>query len=324
MKKFFEGIQFIGQSISLSARIIPSMVSPLVYLAVILALLLIFQVSPVRACTEPGCTFDSNVQDTNDGKAGDIFTYCGEKGNNSLGTWVNPKDVPELKGDKGEKGDTGANGRDGLDGAKGDKGDNGDTGAAGKDGLNGLDGQDGRDGLNGSDGAKGDTGPAGKDGLDGVKGDQGDPGKAGNDGADGAVGPQGAKGTDGKTPVKNVDYKDGDQGAKGDTGLTGPQGRGLKDRYEIVGELRVLDTKHTTWSLQAGRDVNNDNNIFQGRLTIKLGKSYEERRIEELEKKISTLVPDGSETTVIKNEKGEVISMSIHDSSYGGSITKKF
>ena len=103
------------------------------------------------ACTGDDCKQDSQVFDSNDGKVGQVLTYCGEKGNNSIGTWADPS---FLKGEKGDKGDTGA------------------PGVAGQNGTNGQDGYtpvknvdyfDGKDGLNGQDGAKGDTGANGKD-----------------------------------------------------------------------------------------------------------------------------------------------------------------
>jgi len=185
------------------------------------------------ACVGNDCEFDSNVQDTNDGgNKGYIFTYCGEKGNNSLGTWVNPKDVPELKGAKGDKGDRGATGATGS------------QGVAGQDGLNGVDGENGSDGQNGEQGETGSTGETGAEGK---------------------------------------------EGSKGDVGLTGQQGKGLEDRQEGILEIRVLDTKNTTWSIYNGYDFNNQINITGVKVTIKFGTSYEEREITKLQQRIEAL-----------------------------------
>jgi hypothetical protein len=137
------------------------------------------------------------------------------------------------------------------------------------DELAGKDGIDGKDGLNGKDGENGQDGINGVDGKDGVKGDKGDK---------------------------------GDRGKKGDRGLRGfkgEQGKGLEDRYEFITEARLLDTKKTTWSIYAGRDFNNDVNIVGAKCVIKFGKSYEERRIEELEKRINMMVEEENEVEVV-------------------------
>ena len=70
------------------------------------------------------------VKDNNNGNKGYIFIHSGDiQGKyNDVGTWVDIKEVPELKGDKGEQG------------------------IAGKDGytpVKGVDYFDGKDGLNG-------------------------------------------------------------------------------------------------------------------------------------------------------------------------------
>lgn len=132
----------------------------------------------------------------------------------------------------------------------------------GKDGENGLDGQDGY------------TPVKGVDYFDGIDG---------QDGIDGKIGDKGDKGDTGKT---------GKNGNKGDRGLQGEQGRGLEDRYELIGEVRFLDTRKTTWSIYAGHDFNNDVNIFGAKCIIKLGRSYEERRLDKLEEKIRTLTEE--------------------------------
>jgi hypothetical protein len=124
------------------------------------------------ACIGDECKKDSNIGDINDGNKGYIFTYYCEKGNESLGKWVDPS---FLKGDKGDKGDTGEQGIQGLSGIDGLNGLNGidginglpgEQGIQGEPGLNGLDGLPGEQGIQGDKGDKGDTGEVGKDGLD--------------------------------------------------------------------------------------------------------------------------------------------------------------
>jgi len=253
-------------------------------------LVLVLMVGVSYACTGNDCDFDSNVQDTNDGNRGYIFTYCGEKGNNSLGTWVDPS---FLKGEKGDKGDTGA------------------TGLAGRDGLDGINGIDGEDGLNGTNGING------VDGKGGAKGDTGSQGEQGIQGVKGDVGLTGATGEKGNT---------GDTGSKGDEGKEGKkgeQGKGLEDRYEVIGEIRVLDTRKTTTSIYAGRDINNDVNIVGIKFTYKLGQSYYEKKINELESKINNM-DEQTTQTIVKDKNGDVVSMSISNTNKNASFIHSF
>lgn len=101
----------------------------------------------------------------------------------------------------------------------------------------------------------------------------------------GKDGLNGKNGIDGKTPVKGVDYNDG-QSIKGDTGASG---KGLENRVEGIVEVRILDTKKTTWSIYGGCDFNNKVNIIGAKLTIKIGKSYIDKKIEQLEKRLNLL-----------------------------------
>lgn len=179
-----------------------------------LAYLILGGLLGVFACEGNGCRIDGVVMDSNDGESGDIFTYDCNKGNIDVGKWVNPTEVPELKGEKGDKGDRG---------------------------LRGFIGKSGADGEDGATGDKGDTGATGK------KGNKGD---------------------------------------RGLRGLQGERGKGLDDRYELMVEGRVLDTKRTTWSIYAGRDINNDVNIYGVKVTVKFGKSYEERELEKIKEEI--------------------------------------
>jgi hypothetical protein len=61
-------------------------------------------------------------------------------------------------------------------------------------------------------------------------------------------------------------------------------------QYNVEGVLRVLDTKRTTWELYDTYNTRNNKMIAIGaRITIKLGKSYTDRKIEELEKRIQAI-----------------------------------
>jgi hypothetical protein len=102
--------------------------------------------------------------------------------------------------------------------------------------------------------------------LKGVKGDTGQQG-IGIDGKNGAEGKTGTNGKDGQS-------------------IQGERGKGLKNQYKVGIEFRILDTKHTTWATYMNRDFNNGINEVGVKLTIKLGKSYELRKIEELERKL--------------------------------------
>lgn len=128
-----------------------------------------------------------------------------------------------------------------------------------------LQGEDGEDGQDGEQGDKGDTGERGRRGITGETGAIGEQGEQGE---------QGEKGDEGK------------KGDKGNRGLQGLRGKGLEDRYEAILEGRILDTRKTTWSIYAGNDFNNNVQIYGVKCTIKFGRSYEERRLDELEKKL--------------------------------------
>jgi len=231
--------------------------------------------------------YAGGVTDNNNGNKGYILVSTGEdNGANSIGHWTDPS---FLKGDTGERGETGATGqdgqggRDGIDGQAGINGQDGQAGINGQDGQVGLDGQDGQAGINGQDGQ---AGINGQDGQTGVAGQVGEVGKTGDTGTMGEKGNAGDKGEEGK---------------KGEQGLQGERGKGLEDRVELIGEVRLLDTKRTTWSVYAGHDVNNKVGIFGAKVVVKLGRSYEERRLDDLEARLNILQP---QTT---NENIEVV-----------------
>jgi len=269
--------------------------------------------SNTLACVGEDCKLDSNVQDTNDGNKGYIFTYDCEKGNNSLGTWVDPKDVPELKGERGETGATGATGQAGRDGRDGQAGyipiKNVDyfDGIDGKAGLNGTDGKDGQAGYtpikgtdynDGKDGAVGETGSQGETGQDGQTPVKGVDYKDGKDGLNGV---------DGKTPIKNIDYFDGINGLNGANGkdvdpktvnelnnkIDNNSNRINKleeSQYIVGGVVRIKSTKK--WDVDLFADYSTNRQMIDRsgiRFTYKVGTSYTDKRINDLEKRLNNL-----------------------------------
>lgn len=145
---------------------------------------------------------------------------------------------------------------------KGEKGDQGDVGPQGPQGIAG------QDGLNGIDGLDGYTPIKGTDYFDGAPG------------VDGVIGAQGEKGNTGD---------EGKTGKQGEQGIQGLPGKGLKDRIELIGEVRILDTKKTSWSVYAGQDVNNRASIVGAKVVFKLGSSYEQRELEKLQTRLDKL-----------------------------------
>lgn len=108
-------------------------------------------------------------------------------------------------------------------------------------------------------------------------------GAAGTNGADGAVGNTGANGSKGDT---------GETGQKGDKGDKGEPGDNGEHRLtvNIGAEVRWYDWKHVAVASGYRYDVNHHSHtvdavIFQ----IKLGRSYEDRRLDALQKKLDRL-----------------------------------
>ena len=115
----------------------------------------------------------------------------------------------------------------------------------------------------------------------------------GEDGADGQDGINGADGTDGQAGTNGINGEvgnngiDGVNGTNGIDGANGQDGKGLKNQYKAGVDFRVLDTRKTAWNIYYNSDFNNQIDEVGVKITIKLGKSYEERKIEELEKKLA-------------------------------------
>jgi len=195
------------------------------------------------ACWGSGCKTDDNVMDSNTGNAGYILTYDCRKGNTDVGKWVDPSNIPELKGEKGDKGD---------------RGERGFRGATGQTGTDGINGQDGTDGKRGKKGKKGDTGNDGTDGEQGEKGNEGEEGKEGNDG------------------------EEGKEGEKGEQGLQGLQGKGLDDPLELQYEAVIKSWKRVDLSAYYIHDFNNDLNTIGVKIKHYWGKSWSERELEKV------------------------------------------
>ncbi len=93
---------------------------------------------------------------------------------------------------------------------------------------------------------------------------------------------KGEKGDKGEQGITGT----GEQGERGLRGYRGYTGKGLKDQYKVGVELRIVDTKHTTWATYYNRDLNNKSNEVGIKCTIKLGKDYLDRKLEELERRV--------------------------------------
>jgi len=132
---------------------------------------------------------------------------------------------------------------------------------------------------------KGDKGDTGEQGIQGISGLTGDKGEQGSIGEQGLSGIDGKNGLNGKEGLKGADGKKGTDGKDGKQGLRGYTGKGLKNRQEAQLEVRIIDTKHTSWAVYGIYDFSNQISTIGAKCTIKIGKSYEEKLIEQLLKK---------------------------------------
>lgn len=78
----------------------------------------------------------------------------------------------------------------------------------------------------------------------------------------------------------------GATGAQGEVGPTGLTGKGLDDQYKAGLELRLFDEKHTALRVYYNYDFNNEVSEVGMKVEIKLFKSYLDRKIEALEKRL--------------------------------------
>ena len=266
-----------------------------------------------------GVSFAGGVQSDNSGNAGYLFVATGENhGKDSIGVWTDPS---FLKGQDGAIGEQGIQGVAGQDGYTPIKGVDYFDGENGLQGLQGIQGERGEIGLTGSQGEVGVSGSNGSDGLNGEQGLQGLQGVAGQIGEQGLQGLTGQTGSDGKNGEQG---KTGNDGKEGKQGIQGERGKGLEDRYEVIGEVRLLDTKRTTWSVYAGRDFNNNINIIGAKVTVKIGRSYYEKKIDALEAKVNNMVPEQVTETITKDKDGNVVSIHMSNNDRGASFSHSF
>lgn len=273
----------------------------------------------------PKYIFDDNVSPNQNGEQivnGKYYIpvmYNG--GNNGTDTdYIYVSDLKGAKGDQGiqgvqgntgatgatgatgQKGDTGSQGVQGIQGVKGEKGTTGSTGAqgvAGSQGIQGVSGHDGNNGTNGINGTNGVNGPAGTNGVDGKDGLNGQDGANGTNGVDGATGPQGDKGDKGDKGNDGAGVNPNLlNGLASSTTANGISVNDLNNRitnlertqYIIGAVIRIHDSRK--WQINAFIDYSATRNKVSStgiRFTYKIGKSYEEARLDELEAKILKL-----------------------------------
>jgi len=233
------------------------------------------------------------IKDDNDGNKGYILINTGTlQGGNDVGHWTDIKDVLELKGEKGDIGDTGLQGIQGL---------TGDRGEQGLQGINGI------DGLNGEQGIQGDIGDTGEQGY---------------------------------TPIKNVDYFDGLNGKDGkdvdpkevkrlDSRIDDVSNRLSKlERTQFVLEtsFRIVDTKRVTLRPFFRQNfTRNKIDVVGLKIDIKLGRSYEEKLIEKVNRRLDLLEKTIGNAPIIEkviDTKGNIKSITI--SANGLNVRGKF
>ena len=132
--------------------------------------------------------------------------------------------------------------------------------------------------------------------ADGGDDDGGSQGPQGPQGVQGPAGPQGIQGAKGNSGTNGSNGTNGVNGSNGTNGLNADS-----PGSRFLGELdvRLWDTKYTSlyafdsYNFNDGHDqdfIMDGRNAFYGfKFVVKFGKSYEEQRIEELEKKIEAL-----------------------------------
>jgi hypothetical protein len=154
---------------------------------------------------------------------------------------------------------------------RGDDGDGG--GIPGPQGPQGVQGPQGIPGLQGPMGFIGPMGPQGRPGFNGANGVNGTQGVAG------AMGATGAQGQTGKA------------GAAGVQGPAGPAQDvpAIDPRLDV--EVREYDAKHWAMSSYAsfGMQSGTSRYIVGQRLTLKLGRSSEQRELDQLRKEVEQL-----------------------------------
>lgn len=219
------------------------------------------------------------VKDNNDGNAGYVLVNTGTKnGQSDVGTWTNPS---FLKGDTGEQGI---------------------QGLAGEDGLDGINGRDGIDSKDGEVGPKGDRGDMGIPGTPGVEGEQG------------AAGIEGKQGIEG---IKGIDFDPAtlnEQNSKLDN-MNSRINKLERTQYVFQGEVRLFDTRKWTGKPFVRYNIQRHKVDTVGFiLTYKMGKSYEGRQMELLNKRLDRM--EKAQPAVVEkhyNANGTLRQISIHD-----------
>ena len=92
--------------------------------------------------------------------------------------------------------------------------------------------------------------------------------------------------------IKGEKGDNGEQGIRGEDGLQGTQGMtGNTLNNQHIGSvgIRLWDCKRHLGMISYGRDFNNDYNIFEAKIIIKLGTSYTDKTIAEQNKRIKVL-----------------------------------
>lgn len=199
--------------------------------------------------------YAGGVVDNNNPTAGDILVGVSSNGASSIGHWTDPSFL------KGDKGDTGATGLTGT---------NGNTGTQG---IQGVAGQNGGNGFQGEQGVKGD------------KGDKGNTGATGSQGVHGEdVNPETVNNINNNINTTNQNVANTNNRIDDLNNRVGK----LEKPQAIVGlVLRVQDSRK--WQTNLFIDYSATRNavaMYGIRFTYKMGKSYEERRLDELEAKL--------------------------------------
>lgn len=231
------------------------------------------------------------------------------------------------QGIQGIKGDTGPQGVAGAQGATGAAGTNGSNGLNGKDGKDGAQGPKGDKGNVGATGAVGPQGVTGTNGVDGAKGDKGDKGDTGATGLVGTIEANGgSNGTATNADTLDVvgeGVKVSQTASTAKLDLNGLQtiqsidnskkitnlnnsitnlnnrvdaqqhsiDRLEQTKYILEPVVRVFDTNRWQGQVFDSYDVRHGMNFAIGaRLMYKLGKSYEEKRIDAMNRDTAKLL----------------------------------
>ena len=227
----------------------------------------------------------AKVESNNDNNKGYIFVGTGTlKGKTQIGTWLDPA---FLKGDKGDKGDTGLNGLDG------------------KDGLNGLDGLNGKD-FDPTEALRIENESKDRDSILDTK--------VNNNVT--AIQKQDKQLQDHNNRLNNLDNRVNDISKR----------VGKLEKTQVIAELgvRILDTKHLSVIPYLQQNFTRAKVSEVGvKCLIKIGKSYEEKLIEDTNIRVKALEKKMGNVPIITkvvDKKGKLLSIQIQENglSVGG------